>query len=620
MHRLSRRIVAILNSVLSRPHACHSASNLSSPETGLLTTLKHSEDLVIRPADKGGRWVVMDAEQYRTECLRQLNDPHFYRRLPDFLPDTTTRISTILLDLLQRRFISSNEYNFLVPPKSPKPRRFNILPKIHKPHLTGTMPPGRPIVSDVKTNSSATAKLIEFFLNPLARQLRSHVRDSFHLIALLRSVILSTNAIFVTLDVRSLYTNVPIDEGIRRVTRAFLRHPDTNRPNAEIIELLKLSLTSNDFVFEDEVWIQASGVAMGKAFGGSFCNVYLGEWEATALACSPLRPSLWLRYQDDIFLLWDHPEDTLLTFVDHLNAQDRHIQVEMHHNPASIRFLDLELFRDGSEVGYRVAFKPTDSHLLLPSNSHHPPHTHRGVLYSLILRWATLCKKKEDFQHTCATVFSLWRSQGVSRSLLRSSVERVLNVTGFSSAWSPGFSKCGSSRCGTCAFADDRRTFTASQTIYPVLHNLSCTTNGCIYVIYCALCNATYVGQTGNTLRQRLSEHLRRLADTDVNTELYRHFRLHSAASFLRVFAIEHCPGKDKRLTKESLWIRRFNCLKPRGLNTSPGSAPTPLNLATYKANCTATLNSAIREACRKENFDVRFCYRADKNLKRILF
>ena len=617
--RLSRRILAILASVLSRTHECHTSTNLAPPEVSLLATLRDTEDLVIRPADKGGRWVVMNTPQYRAECQRQLNDDNFYRRLPELLSDTSSRISAILHDLLQRRFISKSEFLFLLPPDTPKPRCFSVLPKIHKPHQPGQMPPGRPIVADVKTNSSATAKFIEFFLNPLAKKLPSHVRDSFHLIALLRTARLRPTSLLVTLDVRALYTNVPIEEGLQRVRRAFIQHPDPNRPDTEILELLHLSLTANDFVFEEKAYLQTSGVAMGKAFGGSFCNLYMGEWESTALASASLRPSLWLRYQDDILCLWEHSIDALDAFTRHLNAQDNHIQVEMNSSPTTVRFLDLELFRDDCEIGYRIAFKPTDSHLLLPSSSHHPPHTHRGVLYSLLLRWATLSKKREDFQRTCATAFYSWRTQGVSRSLIRSSVNRVLDTTAFTTTWGPGFSKCNSSRCGACAFADARTAFTADGTLYPITHRLSCTTRGCVYVIHCSRCFATYIGQTGNTLRQRLSEHLRRVADPQAQTELYRHFRLHDASS-LRVFAVEHCASEERRLLRESLWIRRFRSLAPEGLNSSPGSVTPKLNLVTYKAACTSSLNDAIRKACRAENFKVRLCYKADKNLKNSLF
>jgi hypothetical protein len=117
-----------------------------------------------------------------------------------------------------------------------------------------------------------------------------------------------------------------------------------------------------------------------------------------------------------------------------------------------------------------------------------------------------------------------------------------------------------------------------------------------------------------------MSEHLRRLRDTTEDAELYRHFRLHDARSYLRVFALEHCASRSKRLAKERLWIRRFGSLTPGGLNASPGSIPRTLNLVTYKASCANVINSAIRRACRQEDFQVRLCYRADRNLKRRLF
>jgi hypothetical protein len=360
---------------------------------------------------------------------------------------------------------------------------------------------------------------------------------------------------------------------------------------------------------------------MGKAFGGSFANIYMGEWESSALASSSLRPSMWLRYQDDILFLWDHPEDRLHSFLTHLNAQDPNIQLQLESSASSIRFLDLELFRDGEEVGYRVAFKHTDSHLALPRSSHHPAFTHRGVLYSQVLRWAALCKHREDFLRARATVFPLWRAQGVTRTTLRNTLQRVYATTCLQPDWEPGFTKCKGTRCGACFFAEERKTFRAGGITYPILHHLTCATRGCVYAIFCTECNIFYVGQSGNPVRQRLSEHLRSFANPDVHTLLSHHFRAHGTRTPLKFFALEHCPSKEKRLAREAVWIRRFRSLTPHGLNSIADSTPRVLNLVTTTALCTSTLNAAIRKACEAEaGVKVRFAYRTDKNLRRHLF
>ena len=159
-------------------------------------------------------------------------------------------------------------------------RRFDMLPKIHKEIWPSPIrPPCRPIVSDVNTNSSNIAKFIEFYLFLIASSFQGFLLDSSHLIAILRSTTFRPSSILCTFDVRSLYTNIPISEGINRVSHAFDRFPQPQRPKEAILQLLRLSLERNDFCFRDTYWLQTKGVAMGKSFGGSFTNIYLGYWE-----------------------------------------------------------------------------------------------------------------------------------------------------------------------------------------------------------------------------------------------------------------------------------------------------------------------------------------------------
>ena len=236
--------------------------------------MRSNPSIVIRQADKGGRWVILDARAYSDECDRQLSDTSFYRPLPSPLSDSASHYRTLFQDLLTLGAINRKELAFLSPPPSPQPRRFGILPKLHKDVWpSAAAPPGRPIVADVRTESSNAARFLEFFLSPLVRRMASFLLDARHLIAILRTERLQDCSLFCTLDVRSLYTNVPIDEGILRVSRAFRRHPDPQRPDRQVLDLLRLSLSRNDFSFGDRWFLQTSGVAMGKAYGGSFANL-----------------------------------------------------------------------------------------------------------------------------------------------------------------------------------------------------------------------------------------------------------------------------------------------------------------------------------------------------------
>ena len=225
-----------------------------------------------------------------------------YRPIDQPLRGVRARIDQLLRHLLSTKFLTRREYTYFRPTtKDRDTREFRLLPKLHQEKWPDPfMPPGRPIVSDVNSISRNTSELIDFFLQPLCAKLPSHLKDTQHLIAVLRQTTTSPPSILFTLDVESLYTSIPISEGLRAVSSSFVANPDPSRPDLTILTLLRLILSTNNFSFNGAQWIQTHGVAMGKVFGGSFANVFMGHWEQQALSSFPFKPSLWLRYQGDI--------------------------------------------------------------------------------------------------------------------------------------------------------------------------------------------------------------------------------------------------------------------------------------------------------------------------------
>ena len=92
--------------------------------------------------------------------------------------------------------------------------RFYTLPKIHKP-----TPVGRPIVSGC---DGPTEKLsfVHKLLQPIAQQQKSYLKDTTDLVNHIENTKVPADAILVSIDVTSLYTNIPQEEGIHTVCRA----------------------------------------------------------------------------------------------------------------------------------------------------------------------------------------------------------------------------------------------------------------------------------------------------------------------------------------------------------------------------------------------------------------
>lgn len=75
------------------------------------------------------------------------------------------------------------------------------------------------------------------------------------------------------MDMTSLYTNIEIPLEMAAVDKFLKKHPLKERPDRELLELLHLSLTRNDFEFEGKYYLQIKGTAMGKRLAPTFANI-----------------------------------------------------------------------------------------------------------------------------------------------------------------------------------------------------------------------------------------------------------------------------------------------------------------------------------------------------------
>ena len=88
----------------------------------------------------------------------------------------------------------------------PKPGRFYILPTVHKQSNAG-----RPIVSSNSHTTERISQFVDHHLTPLVQTTQSLIKDTTpHFLNKLEQLgQLPPNALLVTLDVSSLYTNIP---------------------------------------------------------------------------------------------------------------------------------------------------------------------------------------------------------------------------------------------------------------------------------------------------------------------------------------------------------------------------------------------------------------------------
>ena len=353
---------------------------------------------MIKKADKGSNVVVQNRTDYINEGLRQLSDQKFYRLQEESLTEHhNSLIKKAIDEMVCTKEISSKTADYLFI-DNPRTAKFYLLPKIHKNKLP---PPGRPIVSANECPSEQISQFVDNFIQPIVMTLPSYLRDSSHLLNIIRHLQIPSGSILATLDVTSLYTNIPNDEGILAVSRYLFQHRDfsLNPTNHSICKLLELVLKTNNFEFDNKEFIQVGGTAMGTKLAPSFANLFMGYFEEKYVTPYPKQPFLWKRFIDDIFIIWTYGPEELSKFVTYLNTVHDTIKFTCEHSSLSVDFLDIKIqTSDTKKLKTTLFCKPTDTHNYLLYSSEHPRHLLNGIPYSQLLRVHRICSDLSEFK------------------------------------------------------------------------------------------------------------------------------------------------------------------------------------------------------------------------------
>ena len=113
------------------------------------------------------------------------------------------------------------------------------------------------------------------------------------------------DCLLVTLDVKSLYTNIPNTEGMKAVRKAYDNQYTKTVATKLIITFFRLILALNKFVFNSINYLQIMGCAMGTICVPAYANIFMAQFEEQHIYPYIKNKSiLYLRYIDDIFMIW----------------------------------------------------------------------------------------------------------------------------------------------------------------------------------------------------------------------------------------------------------------------------------------------------------------------------
>ena len=110
-----------------------------------------------------------------------------------------------------------------------------------------------------------------------------------------------------------------------------------------LVGLAFLVLENNYFEFNDRFYRQKLGTAIGTKLAPAYTNLFMTRLEERLLEASPDKLLIWMRFIDDVFFIWMHGEEKLMSLINHLNSSHETIKFTSEQSRDTISFLDVQV-------------------------------------------------------------------------------------------------------------------------------------------------------------------------------------------------------------------------------------------------------------------------------------
>ena len=367
-------------------------SRLLSDENKLtMKNLKENENIIIRKADKSNMYVILNKSEYFDKIENILNDQSKFKKIS---ADPTEKIKRKANKLIEQCNSTPGNCKLKKIIGDYEPGYFYGNVKTHKNNN-----PLRPIISQVPTCTYDISKQLNVLITPYIPS-EYAIKSTDEFLDILHST--NCDGILASLDVTSLFTNVPIQDTIDIIIQNVYNHPTIpplNIPQDILQKLLKICTSEAVFRAPNgNLFNQVDGIAMGSALGPTFAAFYMGNLEKIVLNEIQTKPKIYARYVDDIFLIVEDQSE--LTHLKSLMEQNSVLEFTFEMGvEKKIPFLDVHVTNMDSSFITKVYHKPTDDGWCMNGRSECPQRYRSSVIRGMIRRADTICSSKLLFDN-----------------------------------------------------------------------------------------------------------------------------------------------------------------------------------------------------------------------------
>ena len=390
-----------------------------------LRNLANRSELKVCKMDKGIGIILLDTSDYFKKLDQIIDDRSRFRKLDYNInveklaehknaPWIKKESSVATYCRKLKPFIDEKTY-WRIHPQGSQPGKMYGMAKNHKENC-----PMRPVLSAINTPEYYLAKWLEGQLKPYLRDKYS-IASSTIFVEEIRKIKPAQTDICVSFDIRSLYTNVPLQEVINDITDTVYSNSAASGffAKTKVItrtvfkNILKIC-SESVFLYKENVYQQCDGVAMGSPLAPILANWFVAGIEHKIMddpKHDPYKPVVYKRYVDDIFAVFRSTTDRD-KFFGVLNGTHPNLKFTMETTSPDLPFLDVSVSIKDSAYNTQVFRKPTNTGVLMNFNSMAPRKWKKALTKCLLNRALRLSSSFDFFTSEVETIKSNLKSNG----------------------------------------------------------------------------------------------------------------------------------------------------------------------------------------------------------------
>ncbi len=390
------------------------------------------------------------------------------------------------------------------------------------------------------------------------------VKDSFEAVDRIHAIpdkLFEEGYHYVSFDVTSLFTSVPLDKTIKIILQRIYEEKviDTRLKKNTLKKLLKDACMKTAFSFNDVIYKQIDGVSMGSSLGPSLANVIMTELEKQLVAglIDTGTIKFYMRYVDDTLVL--AKSENFQKILEKLNSFDNNLKFTIDtFDDDDVHFLDINIDRNKTDLYY----KPTHTGQYANFTSQSPWRFKTAWVKALYHRASKICSETSKFNNQISKIklFLSWNGYPsyVTRSLLKrfksprpnesanSNGDRVEIFIKVPYAGIKGEHLLRSCIQKLCRYTKKNVRFVTlfqtkkSSMFCPTKDKIPANQKAnVIYKIKCPGCGEIYIGKTDRCISIRLNEH-------GTRSDQPMHLHLSNCSPFHEYLSILNLPLHDE--------------------------------------------------------------------------